>query len=207
MNPRPLLARARRLGAPLALAAALGLAGCAAPLSDRVILLPQPDGAPSAVEVGAGEQRLRLDRPYAVAELRGKHLTPASTDAATVRQTYGLLLSQQPAAPRQFTLPFEANTNRLAPGAEPVLAELRAALAGLPAAEVVVIGHTDRVGSLEVNDKLSLARAETVRELLAAAGVDRRQISVVGRGEREPLVPTADEVAEPRNRRVEIKIR
>lgn len=207
MSARPIPVRAGRLGAALALAAALGLAGCAAPTSDRVILLPQADGTPSAVEVGAGAQRLRLDRPYAVAELRGGTLAPASTDAASVRQTYGLLLSQQPAAPRQFTLPFETNTHRLAPGAEPVLAELRAALAAMPAPEVVVTGHTDRVGSLEANDKLSLARAETVRELLAAAGVDRAQISVVGRGEREPLVPTADEVAEPRNRRVEIKIR
>ena len=207
MSRRPNPRRTGQPGAPLALAAALALAGCAAPVSDRVILLPQPDGAPSAVEVGAGAQRLRLDRPYAVAELRGGTLAPASTDAAAVRQQYGLLLSQQPAAPRHFTLPFESNAQRLAPGAEPVLAELRAALAAMPAPEVVVTGHTDRVGSLEANDRLSLARAEAVRELLVAAGVDRTQISVVGRGEREPLVPTADEVAEPRNRRVEIKLR
>jgi len=39
------------------------------------------------------------------------------------------------------------------------------------------------------------------------AGVAADRISVAGRGEREPLVPTADEVAEPRNRRVEINVR
>jgi outer membrane protein OmpA-like peptidoglycan-associated protein len=88
-----------------------------------------------------------------------------------------------------------------------VLAALRAALATLPAAEVIVTGHTDRVGSVEANDRLSLARAQAVRELLVDAGVARSIISVVGRGERAPLVPTADEVAEARNRRVEIKIR
>jgi len=38
-------------------------------------------------------------------------------------------------------------------------------------------------------------------------GVPRARISVAGRGEREPEVPTADEVAEPRNRRVEINVR
>jgi len=88
-----------------------------------------------------------------------------------------------------------------------VVAEMRSALAALPAAEVVVTGHTDRVGSVEANDRLSLARAEAVRDLLVAAGVARSAVTAVGRGEREPAVPTADEVAEARNRRVEIKIR
>jgi outer membrane protein OmpA-like peptidoglycan-associated protein len=188
------------------------LAGCAAPpapvvTQDRVILLPQADGSPSAVEVIAGGQRLLLDRPFASAELRNGSLAAAQTDAQAVRLAYGALLDQQPARPRSFTVQFEANGNRLAPSAEPVISAMRAALAALPAAEVVITGHTDRVGSVEANDRLSLVRAETVREILVAAGLARAGITVVGRGEREPVVPTADEVAEARNRRVEIKIR
>ncbi|HOB94018.1 MAG TPA: OmpA family protein [Aquabacterium sp.] len=190
------------------LGAVLGLlGGCAAVVSDRIILLPQADGRPSAVEVTAGSQTLRLDQPYATAELRDGRLTPATTTAEAVRATYGALLAQQPARPRSFTVQFEPNGNRLAAGAEAVLTEMRAALAVLPAAEVVITGHTDRVGSVEANDRLSLARAEAVRDILAAAGVPRSAMSVAGRGEREPVVPTADEVAEARNRRVEIKIR
>lgn len=190
------------------LGAVLGLlGGCAAVVSDRIILLPQADGRPSAVEVTAGSRTLRLDQPYATAELRDGRLTPATTTAEAVRATYGALLAQQPARPRSFTVQFESNGNRLAAGAEAVLTEMRAALAVLPAAEVVITGHTDRVGSVEANDRLSLARAEAVRDILAAAGVPRSAMSVAGRGEREPVVPTADEVAEARNRRVEIKIR
>jgi len=190
------------------LGAVLGLlGGCAAVVSDRIILLPQADGRPSAVEVTAGSQTLRLNQPYATAELRDGRLTPATTTAEAVRATYGALLAQQPARPRSFTVQFEPNGNRLAAGAEAVLTEMRAALAVLPAAEVVITGHTDRVGSVEANDRLSLARAESVRDILAAAGVPRSAMSVAGRGEREPVVPTADEVAEARNRRVEIKIR
>lgn len=188
------------------------LAGCATPpapvvTQDRVILLPQADGSPSAVEVTAGGQRLLLDRPFASAELRNGSLAAAQTDAEAVRKTYGSLLAQQPARPRSFTVQFEANGSRLAPSAEPVITAMRAALATLPAAEVVITGHTDRVGTVEANDRLSLVRAETVREILVAAGLARSGITVVGRGEREPVVPTADEVAEARNRRVEIKIR
>lgn len=197
---------------PTALVALALLAGCAAPPApvvtrDRVILLPQADGSPSAVEVIAGGQRLLLDRPFASAELRNGSLAAAQTDAEAVRKTYGALLAQQPARPRSFTVQFEANGSRLAPSAEPVITAMRAALAALPAAEVVITGHTDRVGTLDANDRLSLVRAETVREILVAAGLARAGITVVGRGEREPVVPTADEVAEARNRRVEIKIR
>lgn len=201
-------ARAPAAALTVALVATL-LAGCASPppVSDRVILLPQADGRPSAVEVQAGAQRLLLAQPYAAAQLQGGALSGATTDAAGVQARYGALLAQQPARPRRFIVHFESNGNRLAAGADAVLAEMRAALATLPAPELIVTGHTDRVGSVEANDTLSLARAATVRELLVAAGVDRALISVAGRGEREPVVPTADEVAEARNRRVEIKLR
>ncbi len=184
------------------------LAGCCAPIiTDRVILLPQSNGRPSAVEVTAGGQTLRLDQPYATAELSAGRLTPSTSSAESVRDSYGVLLAQLPARPRSFTVQFEPNGNQLAAGADVVVAEMRAALAALPASEVVITGHTDRVGAVEANDKLSLARAEAVRDILAAAGVPREVMVVAGRGEREPVVPTADEVAEARNRRVEIKVR
>jgi outer membrane protein OmpA-like peptidoglycan-associated protein len=46
-----------------------------------------------------------------------------------------------------------------------------------------------------------------VRRALLARGIPAQDVSVVGRGEREPLVATGDNVAEPRNRRVEIYVR
>ena len=67
--------------------------------------------------------------------------------------------------------------------------------------------HTDKVGSDAVNDPLSRQRAEVVRKALIARGVAPENIVVVGRGKREPVVATAEGVAEPRNRRVEILVR
>jgi outer membrane protein OmpA-like peptidoglycan-associated protein len=72
---------------------------------------------------------------------------------------------------------------------------------------VVVIGHTDRVGNLQYNDRLSLQRAERVRGELIRLGIPERRVRIAGRGEREPLVATDDEIPEPRNRRVEINVR
>ncbi len=76
-----------------------------------------------------------------------------------------------------------------------------------PDPEVIIIGHTDRVGSVAQNDALSLQRAERVRQVLLGLGIPADRVTAVGRGEREPLVPTEDQVAEPRNRRVEVTVR
>lgn len=72
------------------------------------------------------------------------------------------------------------------------------------AAQIDVIGHTDTVGSAESNRALSQQRAEVVADELIRQGVPATAIATIGRGEDDLLVATADGVAEPRNRRVEI---
>ena len=188
--------------------ALLGLVGCAQ-LSDRVILLPGPNGQAGAVEIQslASGATLRLDQPYAQADIRDGRIDASVTSQRAVDEAYGELSRAQPARPRSFVVRFQANSDQLTADSQPVLAEALALLPSLPAAELIVTGHTDRVGTLEANDKLSIVRAQAVSELLVKAGVARELISVVGRGEREPLIPTADEVAEPGNRRVDIKLR
>ena len=76
-----------------------------------------------------------------------------------------------------------------------------------PVADIVVVGHTDTVGSDAFNDALALQRAETIRVALIRRGIASADVVATGRGKRELLVPTADGVAEPRNRRVEIVVR
>jgi OOP family OmpA-OmpF porin len=76
-----------------------------------------------------------------------------------------------------------------------------------------VIGHTDRVGDSDYNDRLSLDRAAVVaaqlRLRLKSLGLDDSNVDVAGRGEREPRPgsETADEVPSAKNRRVEINVR
>jgi outer membrane protein OmpA-like peptidoglycan-associated protein len=73
--------------------------------------------------------------------------------------------------------------------------------------EIQVVGHTDRTGSPQANDTLSLQRAQAVRTLLIQRGFEPALVEAIGRGEREPVVPTEANVNEPRNRRAEIIIR
>jgi outer membrane protein OmpA-like peptidoglycan-associated protein len=72
---------------------------------------------------------------------------------------------------------------------------------------VLVVGHTDTTGPSATNVLLGLRRAGIIRRLLVEAGLDATLIEMASHGQADPLVPTADEVAEPRNRRVDITVR
>ena len=190
----------------LAGSAALLLAACA-PVT-RVILLPQSAGATGALEVKTANASLVLAAPYQMAVIDAQgHMLLAASNPLAVMDRYGAMLAQLPAADEHFLLYFEVGDAQLTPPSQAmlpsVLARARARLGG----EIVVIGHTDRVGALEANDALSLQRARSIRQLLVSQGFDAELIEAVGRGERAPLLPTADEVAEPKNRRAEIVVR
>jgi OOP family OmpA-OmpF porin len=175
---------------------------------DRVVLLPGPDGKVGKVVVRSSAGESLLDAAYAAADVDAAGKIQARTeDANSVRQRYGATLDARPPRPLSLRVYFVTGGDTLTPESQPVVAELKQELARRPAPEITVIGHTDRVGKVEDNDALSKKRAESVRALLVAEGIPPAAIATAGRGEREPLVPTADEVAEAQNRRVEIDIR
>jgi len=195
--------------AGLAALAVLLLVGCAKPARDDLyVLMPGPDGKTGALTVESGGQQAVLDRPYAAARVK----EPGRVEAGAVtepeaRQAFGLALDAQPGRPTSFLLYFLEARDELTPDSQQLLGRVVDEIARRPAPEIVVIGHTDRVGPVPYNDTLSLRRAERVRDELVKVGIAAERIRVEGRGEREPLVPTADEVAEPRNRRVEVGVR
>lgn len=75
-----------------------------------------------------------------------------------------------------------------------------------PVTRIVATGHADRSGTERYNMALSLRRASAVKAMLVRDGVPENQIVILGRGERENLVPTPDGTREMLNRRVEIVI-
>jgi outer membrane protein OmpA-like peptidoglycan-associated protein len=189
----------------------LTLFGCASKpverVPDRVILLPSETGKSSAVVVKTKDSEVVLDKPYAGVEIRGANVSRTASTPEEVEQRYGALLSAQAKPPKVFTMLFVLGTDEFTPASKTAFEEARREIASWSGAEVVVIGHTDRMGSDDFNDALSRKRAEMVAARLIASGVPAGRVSVAARGEREPLIPTADEVPEPRNRRVEIKVR
>lgn len=190
-----------------ALAAGLLISGCAS-TDTFVVLLPEEGGATSAVTVGAGSRSTVLDKPYSAAAVDKEGAIETKTiTAEEANRTFAAALAAQPPQPVSFTLYFETNSVEVTAASRPALDALFAEAAKRPAVEVQVTGHTDRVGSEADNDRLSLQRAEAVRVMLIQRGIQASFLRAVGRGEREPLIPTADEQAEPRNRRVEVLVR
>jgi outer membrane protein OmpA-like peptidoglycan-associated protein len=189
---------------------AASLFGCAQPkpkYSERIILLPSKDGRKSSVVVRRATGEFELAAPYQSVELVNGLEQKKTYAAEDLQQRYGEVLEVQPARPFTYTLYFIAGLTQLTTQSKEALNEVTRKIKSFPAAQVTVIGHTDRVGSDAENDVLSLKRANTVRDMLIQIGIRDGAIEVVGRGEREPLVRTADGVSEEKNRRVEIKLR
>lgn len=184
------------------------LSAACAPGAGRVVLLPQAGGTPSAVTVTTTAGTAELAEPYAAAELgRQGELTRARSSDAEVRERYPELLRLQPPAAQRFTLNFLPGTSDLTPESLSELDAVIAAARSRQGGEIVIVGHTDRQGAADANDALSLRRANAIREVLIGKGFRGDLIEPVGRGEREPAVPTEDDVPEPRNRRAEIIVR
>ncbi len=106
--------------------------------------------------------------------------------------------------PGRFLVYFDTDQATLGPGATQVVTEAAQAYQQTGAAQIEVIGHTDTTGSAEYNLELSQRRAERVADELIRQGIPATDIATIGRGEEDLLVPTADGVNEPANRRVEI---
>ncbi|MBH1966259.1 MAG: OmpA family protein [Comamonadaceae bacterium] len=190
----------------LAVVLLAALLGCAP--ATRVTLLPLPSKQPSSVEVKTTNESWAMTAPFEVANVTARGAISADrTTAADVQQRHAALLAVQPAPPERFILYFSAGGSALTPESEGALSGILAQAVARPGGEILIVGHTDTVGTLEVNDRLSKQRAAVIREQVIARGFPPLLVHAVGRGKRELALPTEDGVNEPRNRRVEIVVR
>ena len=107
------------------------------------------------------------------------------------------------AAAKTYLVFFDWNQAELTDRARQIIGEAATAR-GTGVTRIEVNGYTDRSGSDQYNQGLSVRRANAVAAELLRRGVPRNEIATRGFGEANPLVPTADGVREPQNRRVEI---
>jgi outer membrane protein OmpA-like peptidoglycan-associated protein len=208
-----------RLAIVLVVVAALGPAvACAArrtgaaPGPSTVVLLADPDagtlGRATVTSVaGAGTVELEANRAATTVTGRQPPAPPAPIDDKTLETVFGETLASLPQAPQTFTLYFRLESDELTDESRRVLPDVLQAVAARPAPEVGVVGHTDTTGATRSNYALGLDRANAVRTLLVGVGVEASLIDVSSHGESELRIQTADDVLEPRNRRVEIMVR
>jgi outer membrane protein OmpA-like peptidoglycan-associated protein len=107
-------------------------------------------------------------------------------------------------APKSYLVFFDFNKSDLTPQAVSIVDTAAKNAAPMKVTQLTVTGHTDTVGSDAYNMRLSRRRAESVASQLEKDGIPSSEIEIVAKGKKDLLVPTADGVKEPQNRRVQI---
>lgn len=179
-----------------------------APPRDLIVLLPDDDGTVGKAIVSTSAGSIELAQAGASTRVASTELPSAATMSdEEVQATFQDVITSMPRAPERFLLYFRFESDELTADSRKTLPAIFAAVQGRPAPEVVAIGHTDSTGPASQNAALGLRRARAVGKLLIGTKVDASYIETTSHGESDPLIATADEVSEPRNRRVEITVR
>jgi outer membrane protein OmpA-like peptidoglycan-associated protein len=176
---------------------------------DIIVLLPDDKGKTGVIVVTSAGVERRLDRPgqTVTVEAGSPPGVPTVIPGQEVQAIAGLALAALPKPPLQFILYFEHDSADLTPESQALLKKVLGRIRARAPVDISVVGHTDTVGKKKYNYALSLNRARAVASILLGKGVDPSILDITSHGEGNPLVPTGDQVSEPRNRRVEITVR
>lgn len=109
-----------------------------------------------------------------------------------------------PAVPQSYMVFFDFDKSNLTAEAKRIIATAAVDYRKGKHVRIVVTGHTDTMGTVAYNKKLSQRRANSVKEELVRQGLPPGDIGTVAAGESQLLVPTNDQVREVQNRRAEI---
>ncbi len=184
--------------------------GCRIKPKNRYVLIPDFDGAVGQIEVTSEKGSQILDKAFEATGLNRHNevpSTPKVMDEDEVRRIFKDALDAQPTPPVHFLLYFVTDTTDLTRKSQDQLPQVLRTIQDRHSVDLMISGHTDRAGSRDHNNRLSLERAQKVAQLLISRGVDPNIIEITSHGEGNPLVKTPDGKAEPRNRRVEIVVR
>ena len=102
---------------------------------------------------------------------------------------------------------FDVGSAAIKPQLRAVLDPFVSSLQGDPSAQITIVGHTDSTGSDALNNKLSIERADSVRDYIVTRGVAAGRVATAGRGDREPIADNNTDAGRAKNRRVEIFLR
>lgn len=101
---------------------------------------------------------------------------------------------------------FDFNSSTLKSTAKTNISKLVETLNQEPGTDILVIGHTDNIGTLAANQKVSESRAASVRDYAVSQGLSSSRIKTEGKNYSEPIASNDTDAGRAENRRVEIVI-
>ncbi|MFA6244593.1 MAG: OmpA family protein [Candidatus Hydrogenedentales bacterium] len=207
-NNQTVLSRTLSSCGVLLLLCAVGL-GCAT-TGSVIVLVPDPDGQLGSASVSNSGGSTTLARAGDSTSVKSSSSAPGAPQAmndASIQKIFAPALAAEPPQPLKFLVYFERDSAEPDTNSTETVKQILAAIKERDSRDISVVGHTDRSGDDAHNLKLSIERATRVRDILVKDGVGDAIIEVESHGEGNPLIPTADNVIEPRNRRVEVVVR
>jgi outer membrane protein OmpA-like peptidoglycan-associated protein len=186
------------------------LNACSTTHKNLFVLIPDPDGRLGEIIITNKGGSEVIARPGYATEVKDANVAPSEPfplGESQINKIFGAALAAQPEPPIRYILYFNAATADLTENFEKLIPGILSTIEARKSRDVSIVGHTDRVGSRQLNDKLGLERAVRIKEILISKGVDPSIIDVSSHGEDNPLIQTEDGVLEPLNRRVEVTIR
>lgn len=177
--------------------------------TDLFILVPDENGKVGQITITNNAGSTTLSNANESAQVTNAHIPTRTTilSEPSIQKSFHNTLQAIPSMADQFTLFFSSGTTKLTQESQKKLPIILRKIEDRLPCEISIIGHSDTEANSEYNLALSLKRAIHVKNQLLAIGAPRDLLEVSSHGENDPLIPTADNVAEPKNRRVEIFIR
>ena len=163
---------------------ATAAAGCDGAIRPAAAPAPAPAAAPAAPRAAAP----------APAPAAAPRPAPAPQPPAATKVTY---------AADAF---FDFDKSVLKPEGKAKLDDLTSKVKDINLEVIIAVGHTDSVGSDAYNQKLSVARAESVKAYLVSKGIEKNRVYTEGKGEKQPVADNKTAEGRAKNRRVEIEV-
>jgi peptidoglycan-associated lipoprotein len=178
--------------------------------SSYIVLLESPDGSVGKVSVTDARGKTLIEEAGQAVDM---DIYPVVDEQLfkvkkeVVKEDFGNAIDSTPPLPVKYVLLFKSGSTKLAVESEEEARKLLEDVKSRPAPDVTINGHTDTVGGVTVNDKLSEKRAESVAQMILSGGVEPRAMEIEYYGKRDPYIKTPDNTPELRNRRVEVTVR
>ena len=176
---------------------------------DLFILLPDKNGKVGEITISNRACTTILSKANESVQVSKNKVPPRTSilSQREVQRKFHDTLQAIPGTADQYILYFYPGTSKLTKNSQQQLPLILKRIKKRLPCEISIIGHTDTQASSEYNLALALQRAIHVRNQLLAIGAPRELLEVSSHGETDPMIPTRDNVKEPRNRRVELFIR
>ena len=101
---------------------------------------------------------------------------------------------------------FDFDKYALKPEGKAKLDDLVGKVKGINLEVIIAVGHTDSIGTVEYNQKLSERRANAVKAYLVSKGIEKNRVYTEGKGKKQPVADNKTKEGRAKNRRVEIEV-